>query len=174
MDIDTTGYVELGIIQRKKGLKGDLVVLFDRDITQLDALQGLFIQIEHTLVPYRVAQLSLQHHKVIVKLQGVDTPEEAHYLQGRAFFVPEDTLAQLAPKEVYLQQLIGYHVVDNKEGKLGKVATIYSLPQQHLLAVDYLGQKLHIPYHEDIVKQVDDKKKRIAVQLPPGFIEAMR
>jgi ribosomal 30S subunit maturation factor RimM len=42
------------------------------------------------------------------------------------------------------------------------------------LAVDYLGQELHIPYHEDIVKQVDDKKKRIAVQLPPGFIEAMR
>ena len=163
---------ELGVIQRKQGLKGDVVAWLNQDVPQLDALQTLLIQIDHTLVPYCIEQLALQHRKAIIKLQGVDDPKVAHDLKGRAIFVPQAVLPPLSSPEVQLARLIGYQVMDVQEGSLGPVQDIYTPPQQQLLAIDYQGQELLIPYHEDIVTNVDHAQQNIVVQLPKGFIEA--
>jgi 16S rRNA processing protein RimM len=171
--MNATAYVELGVIQRKQGLKGNVVARFNHDKLHLDGVSTLFVQINHTLVPYRVEQLSYQHRKAIIKLQGVDNPEAAHYLQGRFIFIPQEALPQAPAQVSCLDELLGYHVVDGQEGSLGIVQAVYALTQQRLLAVDYRGRELLVPYHEDIVIHLDHAQQTISVQLPSGFIEAM-
>ena len=171
--MNTTAHIEVGIIQRKQGLKGNVVARFNHDMSHLNGLSTLFIQINHTLVPYRVEQLSCQHRKAVIKLQGVDDPTAAHYLQGRCIFMPQGALPQASAQAGCLDGLLGYHVVDGKKGGLGVVQAVYAPTQQRLLAVDYQGRELLVPYHEDIVVRVDHEQQTIAVQLPNGFIEAM-
>ncbi len=167
-------YIELGVIQRKRGLKGELVVGLHKEVSPPHVtLKTLFVQIDHTLVPYCVEQLSCQHRKAIIKLQGVDNPKAAHHLQGRSIFMLQEALPQAPAQAGYLDSLLGYHVVDGQEGSLGIVQAIYAPSQQRLLAVDYRGRELLVPYHEDIVIRVDHEQQTIAVRLPNGFIKAM-
>lgn len=169
--MNTTACIELGIIQRKHGLKGEVLVVLHQEVSDLDTLKNLFIQVDHTLVPYGVEQLSWQHQRAIIKLRGVNDPTVAHDLKGRSIFVPQEALPRLSGPSMLLEKLIGYQVVDVKEGELGPVQDIYQ-PSHHqqLLAVDYGGEELLIPYHEDIVTQIDHSQQTIQVQLPKGFI----
>ena len=165
--------IELGVIQRKKGLKGEVIAWLHQEVPQLATLKTLFIQIDHTRVPYGIEHLALKHRQATIKLQGVDDPKGAHELRGRSIFVPQAMLPQLSSQEGQLASLIGYQVMDVQEGTLGPVQAIYTPPQQQLLAVDHQGQELLIPYHEDIVTHVDHAQQSLTVQLPKGFIEAM-
>lgn len=168
--MDEISYTSIGIIQRKQGLQGAVVVLLHQEGFQLGAVKGLFVQIDHTLVPYGIEQLSLQHHRAIIKLQGVDSPTAAHDLKGCSIFVPQEALPKLSDASVQIERLIGYQVLDVQQGGLGIVQGVYSLPQQQLLGVDYGGKELLIPYHKDIVTNADHSQKSIQVQLPKGFI----
>ncbi len=172
--MDTTEYMELGVIQRKQGLRGDLVVKLYDDIPDLSSLSSLFIQINHTLVPYSIERFFWQHHKAILKLEGVDDPKDAHDLKSRFIFVPQGMLPQLPLREVHLDRVLGYRVVDVQEGSLGTVQAIYTpSSQQKLLAIACRDQELLIPYHEDIVTHIDHAQQTILVHLPSGFIKAM-
>ena len=171
--MNTTAYIKVGIIQRKQGLKGSVVARLNHDVSHLDGLSTLFIQINHTLVPYRIEQLSCQHRKAIITLQGVDNAEAAHYLKGCTIFMLPEALPLAAAQASCLDNVLGYHVVDGQEGSLGIVQAIYAPAQQRLLAIDYQGRELLVPYHEDIVIHVDHEQQTIAVRLPNGFIKAM-
>ena len=161
--------VELGVIQRSKGLKGHVVTLMHHNITSTDAPSSIFIQMEHTLVPYHIEKWDYQSSKVVIKLQGVDNAEAAHHLKGCSLFVTREVMAKLAPQEPRL--LIGYRVVEIQAGELGSVRDLYATPLQQLLAIDHQGRELLVPYHEDIVVHVDDDAQRIDVQLPQGFLD---
>lgn len=167
-----SSHIKLGVIQRKQGLRGAIVVRFYEEIPQLNTLKSLFIQIMHTLVPYGIEQVSLQQDKAIIKLKGVDDMTTAHGLKGCAVFLPQEEIAQLSNTPSLFTQLIGYQVTDAKEGQLGVLKDICQPAQQYLLVVDYDGQELLIPYHEDIVTDVDYDQKNIQVRLPKGFIES--
>lgn len=172
--MNTTAYIELGIIQRRQGLRGSVVVrLYHDDVPQLDSLSALFIRINHTLVPYGIEQLSCQHRKAIVKLQGIDDPDAAHNLQGCSILVPPGVLPQLSPQAASTDKLLGYHVMDVRAGNLGTVQAVCAPSRQKLLVIDYQGRELLVPYHDAIVTHVDHGQQTIVVQLPNGFIKAM-
>lgn len=169
----TETHIQLGVIQQTKGLKGELIALLHQEAAQLPTLKTLFIQIDHTLVPYGVEYVVLKRQKILIKLQGVDSPKSAHNLKGSAIFVLREELPLLsASDDQQLTRMIGYHVADVQEGNLGIVQAIYPLPQQKILAIDYRGKELLIPYHEDIVDCVDHAQQSIIVHLPKDFIAA--
>jgi 16S rRNA processing protein RimM len=170
--MNTTAYIELGIIKRRQGLRGSVVVRLYHDVLQLGSLSALFIQINHTLVPYCIEQLSCQDRKAIIKLQGVDDPDAARGLQGCSIFVPPGALPQLFLQAASVDKLLGYHVMDVREGRLGTVQAVCAPSWQKLLVIDYQGQELLVPYHDDIVTHVDHGKETIVVELPNGFIKA--
>ncbi len=169
--MNTETYINLGVIQQVQGLKGNLVALLNHDISTLK-LEAIFIQIDHTLVPYLVERLSSQFPKAVIKLQGVDGPEKAYLLKGSPIFVPREALPLRSDPEEQLERLIGYCVVDIQEGSLGIVQDIYAPPQQILLAVNYQGRELLIPYHKELITHVDHEQGKVSVHLPAGFIQA--
>ena len=169
----TAEYIELGVIQRTQGLRGNLVVKLHDDAPHFDSMSSLFIRIGHTLVPYRVERFFRQYRKAILKLRGVDDPKAAYALQSRPIFVSQVMQPHLSTQGRHLDRLLGYHVSDTQEGSLGTVQAIYTPPQQKLLAIAYQGRELLVPYHAEIVIHVDHAQQTILVCLPSGFIKAM-
>lgn len=162
--------IELGVIQRGQGLKGHMVALLNQDVTSIGSLKTVFIQIDHTLVPYHIEKWVSQPSRAVIKLQGVDDLEAAYQLKGCPLFVEREVFAEVSTQEAPLVHLIGYRVVEAQAGELGCVQDLYAVPLQQLLAVDYQGRELLIPYHKNIVIRVDDGAQRIDVQLPKGFL----
>jgi 16S rRNA processing protein RimM len=171
-EVDSKTHIEIGVIQRKHGLKGEVRVLFHQQVPLLAKMHALFVQMGHTLVPYGITHLTLQQGKAIVKLQGVDHANSAHALQGKAVFALSGTLTHSMHAHPKPHNLVGYQVVDVQEGYLGTVQAIYTPSLQQLLAVDYQGKELLIPNHEAIIKDVVHAQRNVTVQLPAGFIEA--
>lgn len=169
-----TAYTRLGVIQRAQGLKGHIMALLEYDVGTLDSIETFFIQIDHTLVPYGVEHYTLRSQRTaIIKFQDVDNPTTAYYLKGRALFVQLDALPQHLEAEDQLQGLVGYQVVDVEIGSLGPIQRIDTFPLQKLLVVRYLAHELLIPYDGAIIKHTDQDQRRIIVQLPPGFLDAL-
>ena len=171
--MDPTEYIELGVIQRRQGLRGNLMVKLYDGIRDLGGLSSLFVRIDHTLVPYGIERFFWQHRKAILKFVGVDDPKTAHDLQSRSVFALQGILPQFSPPKAHVDKILGYHVLDVREGNLGTVQAIYVPSQQKLLAIAYRGQELLIPYHEDIVTHIDHTHQTVTVHLPSGFIKSM-
>ena len=168
-----TAYIRLGVIKRVRGLRGHLIALLEKQVTSLDAVDSLFIQLGHTLVPYALEHYTLQNQRVILKLQAVNDPATAYQLRGSAFFASRDALPTQVVEQELLQALQGYQVVDIVRGELGAVVRVDHLPLQTLLVVNYQARELLIPYHAALIQQIDHCQQRMLVRLPPGLVEAL-
>ncbi len=166
-------YIKLGIIKRVQGLKGQVLALLTESIGKLEEIHTLFIELDHTLVPYSVEQYQLLHDRAIIKFQGINNRTIAYSLKGKTLFIrPADLAEQVITQEPTLI-LVGYQVSDRHQGTLGIVERIERLPLQKLLVVNYLAKELLIPYHEKLIYHIDHGNKQIVVDLPTGFIEAL-
>ena len=168
-----TAYIRLGVIKRVRGLRGHLMALLEKQVTSLDDVDTLFIQLGHTLVPYALEHYTLQNQRVFFKLQAVNAPATAYQLRGNAFFASRDALPTQVVEQELLQALQGYQVVDVVRGALGAVVRVDHLPLQALLVVNYQARELLIPYQAALIQQIDHGQQRMVVRLPPGLIEAL-
>lgn len=105
----------------------------------------------------------LHNHHVIVKLQGVETPEAARLFTGKHIAIARSQLPHLKAQEYYWADLQGLTVI-NKNGEiLGKVIYLLATGSNDVLVVK--GAKEHaIPFIlGTVVRQVDLEKREIHV-----------
>ncbi len=156
------------------GLKGDLWVILHRTLPLIDALDTVFIQVAHTRVPYKLEYLTYKYEKkAIMKLKHVHTAKVASSLYGKRILIADKMLSPtIEHVEVTPEKLLNYSVIDKQEGELGHVINVYTPEHHWLIAVEYQGEELLIPYHQAIIKEVLHLKNVIMVNLPEGFLKA--
>src|SRR5690606_25914038 len=66
---------------------------------------------------------------------------------------------------------IGYEVIEEKHGPLGKVNGMSDNGQQVLLSIDYKGNEVILPLVEDFIKSLDEKNKKLHYEAPEGLID---
>lgn len=162
----------LGYVEKPHGIQGEVVMVFDTDEpAAYEDIESVFVEVKGRLVPYFIQSLRLRGNKAIVKLEDVGTIEKAMPLKGCQLYLPEDILPELDETQFYFHEIIGFDVVDKEKGRLGKVESVYNLPQQDLIAMNYMGAEVLIPLTEAIVTEVNREKGEIYTQLPNGLLE---
>lgn len=109
----------------------------------------------------------------LLRFEGVETREQAERLAGADLSVPFDP-SDLAGGEFYAHQLEGLTVVTTAGETLGRVAGVVFAPGRVFLElgrVEARQQGLLIPFHGDIVKEVDLAGGRVTVDPPEGLLE---
>jgi 16S rRNA processing protein RimM len=163
----------LGYIVRTHGIKGELQIYLDVDYPEdYEEMDSVLIEIKGELIPYFIKHINiLQQNKAIVRLEDIDTIEKAQGLVGSSLFLPDDTLDELEEGQFYYHQIKGYNVVDQSQGVLGTVITVYTPNSQDLIAMDYNGNEVLIPIVDDIVLNADHDTRTVHVNLPEGLLE---
>ena len=112
---------------------------------------------------------------LVVKLEGIDTPEDARLLSGAEILLSKDQLPKLPEDEYYWSQLIGLQVV-NLEGQLfGKVSSLLETGANDVLVVKACQGSLDqqerlIPWLlPDVVRQVNLETAQIEVDWDADF-----
>lgn len=164
---------ELGKVLRTHGLQGNLSVFFDVDSPEnYQGLDAIFVEIETQLVPFLVQNLHLKPNAVLLKLQEIDTIEQAKELVGCRLFLPLEVLPELTrDNEYYLHELVGCQIQDKTHGELGTVQKIYDLGGQDLFAFDYQNKEILVPINDQIISNFNRSKKQIQTDLPAGLLE---
>jgi 16S rRNA processing protein RimM len=165
-------YFSIGKTVATFGLQGELVLRHSLGKkTALPGLETLFIEMaDGNTLPYFVQHTKIKNEaEVFVKLEGVDTKEQAQPLTQKSIWLQQKDFEKYAAKSAPIS-LIGFTMVD--QGKaLGVVAEVIEQPLQVLCKIFIEGKEALIPLHEQTLKKVDQKKKEVHVELPEGLLE---
>jgi 16S rRNA processing protein RimM len=156
------------------GLKGEVVVQLDVDFPEYyKELESVFISKnqEKILIPFFIEKINLHQQKAQIKLEEVDTIEQAEALVGNEIYLPLSFLPSLTEDQFYFHEIIDFQVLDEDKGTLGYVQDVYQLPNQDLIGMIYQQKEVLIPINDDTVKKVDRENKILFVSLPEGLLE---
>ena len=162
----------VGKLTKTHGLKGELAIWLDVDYPEeYEDLDSILLDIKGELVPYFVKEIQIRINKSIISFEDVDTIEAAQKIVNCDLYLPNENLAELEDDQFYYHEIIDFDVVDEQQGKLGKVAAVYTSEAQDLIAMNYQNQEILIPVSDEIVKKIDRQKRELYTNLPEGLLE---
>ncbi|GAB3330855.1 ribosome maturation factor RimM [Larkinella ripae] len=163
---------QLGKITKTHGVRGEMVFFLDVDMPELySEMDSVLIEIKGDLVPHFIESISVNRNRGIVALEGVETIEEAQKLVNCDLFLPLDNLEELKEGQFYFHEIVGFRVHDEKLGELGTVRTVYNVPPQDLIAMDYQGKEILIPVNDELTPKADKAQQILHVRLPDGLVD---
>jgi len=168
-------YIQIGYTGKPHGISGQLKLVISEKYEQ-DALQAnvLFIELKGGPIPFFVEELNVGN-AWIVKLEDVDSRENANSLSGKGIFLrTEDLLPPPADDpeaEPNYELFVGFEIVDADAGPIGRIHDVYDLGQQSIAGVLYHGREVLIPLHIELIQAVHEDVKELIMILPKGLLE---
>ncbi len=176
--IEQKDITPIGKFQKTHALKGELNALLDIEAEYFLEGNALIVEIDGTFVPFYSKSIrSKGQTSFLIKLDGIDTEEEAKPFVNKVIYASKQQLApffELTEEEIINDdELLGYTIVDidNKE-PIGTIIDIDSSTSNLLFIIESPeGKKIFIPAVDDFIKEIDDKKRIILMSLPTGLID---
>jgi 16S rRNA processing protein RimM len=116
---------------------------------------------------YLVENFGLCNYGFSIKLKGVDDLDALFGLVGAEVFAPADEFYVTSYSR---EALIGCEVLSTKGELLGRVTDIYKTPPGSILEVTLGSKNSLIPFKKEFVRELDEKSKKIVVELIEGMI----
>ena len=108
--------------------------------------------------------------KVIIKLNTVDSIEEAQKLRGQPIEIPHSQLHPLPEGQYYHFQLIGLEVWTTQGELLGNITEILTAESNDSYVVHGTKGEILIPAIEDVVKSIDLNKGQMVIEPIEGLL----
>jgi 16S rRNA processing protein RimM len=170
--MNTDSCYKIGFIMKPHGLKGQVTISLDPEAPEdLTAIETVFVESHERLLPYFIEAISLKGSKAFLKLEEVNTPEEAQKISKSAIYLPKSSRPKSGRGEFYDDEVIGFEVLDSEFGSLGKITEIIQAGPNKLLSVNYHGKEVLVPLNSPFIDGINKSRKKITVTLPEGFLE---
>jgi 16S rRNA processing protein RimM len=163
----------VGRIVKTVGLKGEVKLNPGPDFWS-DALRApLDVVFEDSVErSVRVTGCRTSGHAFVVRLEGIDTIDEAQKLVGRTLSADLGALGEAAPPERALPcQFIGLAVRLADGSTLGTVVDLLLGPSQDCLIVEGNGQRYLVPNVPGLVMKQDFAEGFIEINPPEGLLD---
>lgn len=166
-----TKYLEIGQIVNTFGIKGMVKVKpFTDDINRFDRLETIYIKNKKGNKEYRIQEVKYHKQMVMLKLEGIENPEEAENLRGSYLLIDRDKEEPLEEGIYYIVDLLGLEVFSDEGELLGKVEDIFNTGSNDIYVVkDEFGKQILLPGTSEVIKDVDLEQGKITVHLIPGL-----
>ena len=166
------GTFYIGRIVKIHGFKGEVVLRLDTDIPEAyEQMESLFLQRAEAMIPFFIQRSSLSGQFLRMKLEGIDTEEQARRLVRSEAYLPMECLPELEDDQFYYHEIVGYKVVDKKAGDIGTVKRVNDSPLQPLFEIDSHGTEILVPVVDDFIEKVDKKARILYLSLPEGLLD---
>lgn len=167
-----TKYLEIGQIVNTFGIKGMVKIKpFTDDINRFDKLEKVYIKNKEGKKEYQIQEVKYHKNMVLMKLEGVDTLEQAEILRQSYLLVNREDEEPLEEGVYYIVDLIGLEVYTDENIFLGKVDDIFNTGSNDIYVVkDGKGKQILLPGIPEVLKNVDLENGKITVHLIPGLM----
>ncbi len=158
-------FITAGVIERLHGTKGELRLQLSQNIR---LKEWVFFEIQEKPVPFFIQSVSENKDSPIIKIEDIDTPNHAARFVGLNILFPSKQVK--GRSKISNLDFIGYKLIDETLGEIGKVEDVEELPQQLLIKTTHNNRELLIPAVDEFIIEINDKKKIIYLNLPEGLI----
>ena len=158
----------IGKIGKPHGVKGEVSFQFDDDIFDRTDADFLILELDGILVPFFIEEYRFRSDSLaLMKLEGIDTQERARELTNCEVFFPREQ--QDDEENLSWAAIIGFTVIDEQTNT--PVGTIASVDDSTENVLFELEDGTLIPASEDLITNIDTKKRTITIDLPEGLLE---
>src|SRR5690349_8923541 len=168
----TDACYKIGFILKPHGLKGQVTIALDPEAPEeFGDIQTLFVEVKDQLLPFFIEGISLRGNKAFLKLEEVNSPEEALRISKSAIYLPKSARPKSGRREFYDDAVIGFAVLDSEVGSLGKITEVVQAGPNNLLSVDYNQKEVLLRLSSPFISRLSKSRKKITVTLPEGFLD---
>jgi 16S rRNA processing protein RimM len=178
-DGEIRGFIAIARVVRPQGRKGEVLAEILTDFpSRFRDLHRAFLDVpgNHPQV-VTVEDTWLHKGKVVLKLAGIGSIDDAETLRGRLVLVPEEEKVALSANQYYLWELKGCQVVvENGEMRkpLGTVTEVERTGGVDLLRVVDDSREVLVPFAEAICKVIDPESRLIVIDPPDDLLDLNR
>jgi 16S rRNA processing protein RimM len=167
--------ITIGVVVKPQGRKGEVLVepLSDRP-RRFESLARVFVPVPGAAGARPIAVTDRWPHKgrMVLKLEGVDSIDQAERYRGVELRIGEDELEALPAGSYYHYQLMALTVEDEQGKRIGTVKDILETGgEAPILVVRGDREEILIPLADAFIKKVDLERKRI-VAIKPELVDA--
>ena len=164
--------LEVGQIVNTFGIKGEIKVTpFTNDIRRFDDLKKVYVKTRKESKLYNVENARYHKNMILLKLKGINTPEEAEMLRNAFLEIDREDAIPLEEGTYFIADLLGLEVYTDEGKLLGKVEDIYNTGSKDIYVIkDELGKQVLLPGINEVIKEVDLNNGKIIVHLIPGLV----
>jgi 16S rRNA processing protein RimM len=174
-DLDEVELVTVARVAKPRGVRGEVACHLLTDFPErFDGLEELIA----VFPDGRRERLTVEGHwlhgdRVVLKLEGFDSPEASAALAGCMLAVPESEAVELEEGEFFDWQLEGCRVVTVGGTEVGTVREVLHTGGEApvLVILDGGGRENLVPLAESICVEIDVDAKLIRVDAPEGLLE---
>jgi 16S rRNA processing protein RimM len=121
--------------------------------------------------PVKLAGVRAHAGGFLVKLSGVDTPEQAGLYRNTWVFVKTSDVPVLPQGQVYQHQLLGLDVVDDRGAPLGRLTEILETGANDVYVVKNAdGREVLLPAIPSVILDLDLDRRSMRVHLIEGLV----
>ena len=159
----------IGRLGKTHGVRGEVSLQFDDDIFDRVDADYLVLELDGILVPFFIEEYRFRSDTVaLMKFEDVDTQQRANELTGCDVYFPR-ALAANDEGEVSLSLLVGFDLVEANGGTtIGRIAAIDDTTANLLFELE---DGCLIPANDDLIRDIDTKRKTIKMEIPEGLLE---
>ena len=162
------GYRAVGLVERPRGLKGELKALPLTDFPERFAV-GARVYIAGRA--RTISRVTWQKGRVYFYCEGVDDRESAERLRDELIEVPDSERPDDAGEFWYIDEIEGLRVVEVSGQTLGTVREVLQTGANDVYVVEQAGHRdVLVPALRDVIKRIDLAAGEMLVDLPDGLI----
>ena len=164
-------FLEVGKVNNTHGIKGELkFTLWCDDINYLKQLNVLYLD-DKGEKPVKIISVRPQKNIAILKLENINTIEQAEALKGRVLYCNRDD-AVIDENANYIADIIGCYVVDvDTEEEYGQVKDVLNYGSCDIYDIESWGKHTLIPATPDIVKEIKTEYQVIRIKKMKGLFD---
>lgn len=162
-------YLVVGFLRRAHGLQGEMIMDLHTDFPErLRSGKKLFVGEEHK--PMTLASVRPHAKGVLVKLKGIETPEDAVPFRNQWVYVKATDVPSLPEGKIYQHELFGFEVLDEHGNSLGELVEIIETGANDVYVIkDANGRELLLPAIPSVILDLDRERRLMHVHLLEGL-----
>lgn len=164
-------YYNIGKVTSSHGIKGEVKVY------PLTNIPERFYDLDYVWIfdeqqkPYKydIEYVKIISKRVIVKLSGIDTKEDAEKLKGVFLKVDSQNALKLEENEYFIKDLIGINVYTDEGNFLGILVKVLTTGANDVYIIKTDDREILIPAIKEVIRKVDIDNKIMVVHLLEGL-----
>ena len=164
---------KIGVITKTQGISGAVMVRLNGDFADdIEPGEPVFVEVDGNLVPFFIEEAELFPDRAVLKMEFIDTQNEAKKYTGMKVWLETSRIASVAePNDGGLADLISYTFTDKSTGREGTIKDFIDNPANPLFLALSGKTEFYIPAHPDLIVKADHRKKHLILVLPEGLAE---
>lgn len=166
---DVTNLIKIATLKKPYGIKGWLWVFSDMDNrADIFDMSPWWIKTALGFKPLTPQQWHKQGQGLVASFKEVPDRNVAETMSGVTVWVDKGQLPALADDEYYWSDLVGLTVINEQKETLGVIKEMFETGAHEIISVKPTKESIDdqarlIPWHKDVVLQIDLSQKIILV-----------